>query len=146
MAHSPLVLTAYTAVNAAIAEHGRFDPATREAIALAVAAVNGCDYCQAAHTVGGQAAGLSTDQTVAIRAARAGSDAKLEALLTVARQITADAGEVCDEAWDAAVAAGWSEMDLADLFVYVIANIYTNYLNHLADTGLDLPAAPAVES
>lgn len=83
---------------------------------------------------------------MAIRAALAGSDAKLEALLSVARQIAADAGEVSDEVWDAALAAGWSETDLADLFVYVIANIYTNYFNHLADTELDLPAAPAVES
>ncbi len=32
IAHSPLVLSAYMAVNAAIAEHGRFEAPTREAI------------------------------------------------------------------------------------------------------------------
>lgn len=106
-AHSPLVLAAYTTLNAAITEQGRFDAANREAIALAVGAVNGCDYCQAAHTVGGQAAALSRDQTIAIRTARASSAAKLEALLSVARQIAAQAGAISDEVWDAALAVGW---------------------------------------
>lgn len=146
MAHSPLVLAAYTAINAAIAEHGSFDPATKEAVALAVGAVNHCDYCQAAHTAGGQVAGLRAEQMTAIRAARIGADAKLEALLAVARQIAADAGEVSDQTWDAALAAGWSDVELTDLFVYVIANIYTNYFNHLARTDLDLPAVPALQS
>lgn len=45
MAHSPGVLHAYIAVNEAITEHSRLDAATREAIALAVGAVNDCGYC-----------------------------------------------------------------------------------------------------
>jgi AhpD family alkylhydroperoxidase len=146
MAHSPLVLAAYEGINAAIAEQGTFDATTTEAIALAVGAVNRCDYCQAAHTALGTAVGLGAGQMVAIRAGRAGDDAKLEALLAVARQIAADAGEVNEAAWDAALAVGWSEVELADLFVYVIGNIYTNYFNHYVHTDLDLPAAPALES
>ncbi len=53
MAHSPLVLAMYAGMQSAIARHGTFDAATREAIALAVGAVDGCTYCQAAHTRGG---------------------------------------------------------------------------------------------
>ncbi|MQA06352.1 MAG: carboxymuconolactone decarboxylase family protein, partial [Streptosporangiales bacterium] len=63
MAHSPAVIAAYTGVQGAVAEHGTFDASTREAIALAVGAVDGCDYCQAAHTAAGLRAGLSEDQT-----------------------------------------------------------------------------------
>ena len=37
MAHSPVVLAAYTGIQDAIAEHGTFDAPTREAIALASA-------------------------------------------------------------------------------------------------------------
>lgn len=47
MAHAPAVLAGYAGLQAAIAEHGSFDARTREAIALAVAGVNRCDYCQA---------------------------------------------------------------------------------------------------
>ncbi len=36
MAHSPVVLAAYSGIAAAIAEHGTFDARTREAIALGV--------------------------------------------------------------------------------------------------------------
>ena len=39
-------------------------------------------------------------------------------------------------------AARWS---WKGLFVYVIANIYTNYFNHYARTELHLPAAPRLE-
>jgi AhpD family alkylhydroperoxidase len=62
MAHAPVVLAAYAGIQAAIAEHGSFDARTREAIALAVAAADGCEYCQAAHTAGGRRAGLSLEQ------------------------------------------------------------------------------------
>jgi alkylhydroperoxidase family enzyme len=47
MAHSPVVLAVYAGMQAAIAEHGGFDARMREAIALAVAAADGCHYCQA---------------------------------------------------------------------------------------------------
>ena len=59
MAHSPVVLDAYAALQHSISELGTFDAKTREAIALVVAAVDECTYCQAAHTAGGKAAGLS---------------------------------------------------------------------------------------
>ena len=47
-----------------------FDKKTREAIALAVANVDDCGYRQAAHTAGGEAAGLTEQQTIDIRRAR----------------------------------------------------------------------------
>jgi len=72
MAHSPAMLNGYAALQGAIREHGTFDPATREAIALAVAAVDDCSYCQAAHTVAGRAAGLSVEMTIAARTGGAG--------------------------------------------------------------------------
>lgn len=51
MAHLPVVLAAYSGVAAAIAKLGTFDARTRKAIALAVGAVDSCDYCQATHTI-----------------------------------------------------------------------------------------------
>jgi AhpD family alkylhydroperoxidase len=142
MAHSPVVLETYAAINAAIAQHGTFDARTREAIALAVGAVDDCTYCQSAHTISAKAAGFTEEETVAIRRGDADVDPKLASLLLVARETADEVGEVSDAAWDKALAAGWTDTELAEVFAHVAANLYTNYFNHLARTELDLPAAP----
>lgn len=142
MAHSPVVLHAYTALQRAIADDGSFDGRTREAIALAVAVVDGCSYCQAAHTGGGRAAGLSDDEMVAIRRDAVDFDDRLAALLAVARAYTRNVGSVQDATWQAALDAGWTDEELTELSVHVTANLFTNYFNHFVETELDLPAAP----
>ena len=57
MANSPAVLEAYLGFSGALAG-GTLPVKLREQIALAVAQVNGCDYCLAAHTAIGKSAGL----------------------------------------------------------------------------------------
>lgn len=146
MAHSPVVLETYAAISAAVAQHGTFDAPTREAIALAVGAVDKCVYCQAAHTLSARAAGFSEEQTVAIRRGDPGDDPKSAALLQVAREIAGEIGEVSDGTWDAALAEGWTDTELAEVFAHVAVNLYTNYFNHYARTRLDVPAAPDLDS
>src|SRR5262249_13168055 len=106
MAHAPVVLAAYQGIQHAITKHGSFDAKTREAIALAVAAVDKCAYCQSAHTAGGRAAGWSLEQTVAIRDGTAELDPKLSALLALARETAGNVGHVSDAAWQAAREGG----------------------------------------
>ncbi|MGH3439583.1 MAG: carboxymuconolactone decarboxylase family protein [Sciscionella sp.] len=144
MAHSPVVLATYAAMQQAIAEHGSFDARTREAIALPVGNQDGCDYCQSAHTLSARKAGFSEQETVAIRAGQHDGDAKLPALLTLARQLAGNVGEVDDAAWKQALDAGWSDTELVELFAHVAANLYTNYFNHYAGTELDIPPAPGL--
>jgi len=73
-------------------------------------------------------------------------ESKLAALLLVARETAGEVGEVSDAAWDKALAAGWTDTELTEVFAHVAANLYTNYFNHLARTDLDLPAAPALNA
>jgi AhpD family alkylhydroperoxidase len=146
MAHSPVVLETYAAISAAIAEHGTFDTRTREAIALAVGAVDECAYCQSAHTMSAKAAGFTEEETVAIRRGAAGDDSKLAALLQVAREIAGEVGDTSDAAWDKALAEGWTDTELTEVFAHVAVNLYTNYFNHHARTDLDVPAAPALDA
>lgn len=146
MAHAPVVLAVYAGMRAAIAELATFDAATREAVALAVSAVDGCDYCQAAHTDAARKAGLSLEQTLAIRADAVDGDPKLAALLTLARQAAANVGEVSDATWQDALSEGWSDTELTELFAHVAVNMFTNYFNHYVGTQLDLPAAPDLTS
>ncbi|MFH9071391.1 carboxymuconolactone decarboxylase family protein [Streptomyces alboflavus] len=145
MGHSPVVLAAYAGMSGAIAEYGTFDARTREAIALAVGAIDHCAYCQSAHTLSAKAAGLSQEQTVAIRRGEVDFDAKLAALVSVVRQIAAEVGEVDDATWRRALHEGWSDTELTEAFAHVAVNLFTNYFNHYARTDLDLPAAPGLE-
>jgi len=144
MAHSPVVLQSYVALQSVIADHGSYDARTREAIALAVGNVDECSYCQAAHTGGGKAAGLSDDEMIAIRRDDVKFDAKLAALLSLAREYTRHVGNVSDATWRAALDAAWTEEQLTELSVHVTLNLFTNYFNHFVQTDLDLPAAPSL--
>src|SRR3546814_15215842 len=49
ISNSPATLEAYLGFSGALGK-GKLAPATRERIALAVAEVNGCNYCLSAHT------------------------------------------------------------------------------------------------
>lgn len=144
MAHSPAVLHGYAALHEVIVDHAELDARTREAIALAVGAVDECDYCQSAHTAGAMQAGLSQAQTVAIRRDQVDFDPRLDAVLQVAREATGNVGHVRDATWQAALDAGWSDTELTEVSLHVTLNLFTNYFNHLVHTELDVPAAPGI--
>lgn len=142
MAASPVVIAAFAGLTGGVAKHATFDTATREAIALAVGNQDGCDYCQAAHTVSAKRTGLTDQEILQIRAGEVTFDTKLAALLEVARTAAANTGTVTPEIRENAPAAGWSEEDLQELFAHLAVNLYTNFFNHYAGTELDFPAAP----
>jgi AhpD family alkylhydroperoxidase len=143
MAHAPAVLETYAAIQQVLQENGALDARTREVIALAVANVDRCEYCQAAHTLAGKAAGLTEEETVAVRRGEL-DDPKLAALVTLVREHAGNVGHVQDATWQAALDAGWSDADLTETSAVVALNLFTNYFNHLVGTDLDLPAAPAL--
>ncbi len=141
MAHAPVVLQAYVALQQVISDYGTFDAATREAVALVVGNVDRCGYCQSAHTLAAKRAGLSEQQTVAIRAGSYTDDTKLAALLALVRESTGNVGSVQDSTWQAALDAGWSDTELTEVSVHIARNLFTNHFNHLVETDLDIPAA-----
>ena len=145
MAHSPVVLEAYASLQRSLQDLGSLDGRTREAIALTVAEIDRCTYCQAAHTISGKAAGLTEQETLDARRASSG-DPKLAAMLTLVHEQMTDRGNVSDATWQAALEAGWTEAELAESTVVVTLNVLTNFFNHTVQTELDLPAAPALSS
>ena len=143
MAHSPAVLETYVAIQSALQDKGTLDKKLREVVALAVANVDKCSYCQAAHTAGGKAAGLTEQETIDIRRGQV-DDPKLGALVTLVREQAANVGHVQDTTWQAALDAGWNDSELTETSAVVALNLFTNYFNHLVQTDLDLPPAPAL--
>lgn len=139
-----MVLQSYVALQQVIGDYGTFDARTREAIALAVGNVDECTYCQSAHTMGAKAAGLTEQQTVAIRQGQVDFDDRLAALLRVAREATANKGNLQDSTWKAGLDAGWTAEELTELSTHIALNLFTNYFNHMVQTDLDIPAAPGL--
>ncbi len=95
MAHSPAVLETYAAIQSVLADKGALDARAREIVALAVAAVDECGYCQAAHTLAGKAAGLSEQETIDVRRGNV-EDPKTAALVALVREQAANVGHVQD--------------------------------------------------
>ncbi|MGH8916084.1 MAG: carboxymuconolactone decarboxylase family protein [Acidimicrobiia bacterium] len=146
MANSPTLMEMYDLVETHLSKNSNLDNATRQAIHLTVAAVNDCSYCQSAYTGAAKAAGFEMDETVQIRQGRVEDQPKLNALLTLCRQMADNRGWVDQSAWDGAVSAGWSKEEILDAYADVVRTILTNYFNHLVGTELDLPAVPALPS
>lgn len=124
---------------------GSFDPATREAIALAVAGENACDYCASAHTAISKGMKVADDE-VASRLLGKSADPRVQAILDFAVAVTREKGFVSDADLTTAREAGLSDADIIEVIGNVVANIFTNYINHVAQTEIDFPVVTAKAS
>ena len=124
------------------AAQGSLKGSVREAIALAVAEANGCDYCLSAHTVLGKGAGLSEAELSQARDASS-PDAKTAAMLRFARAAVLERGRVGAAGLAALKQAGVSDAEALEVIANVVVNIFTNYINLVADTEIDFPVVRA---
>ena len=140
--HSPAALEGYLSLSGALGK-GSLSMQLRERIALTVAEINGCEYCLAAHAfIGKNMAKLSDADIDAARGAEA-SDAKTNAALQFARQVTEQRGRVSDAELAALRAAGFDEAATVEIVLNVALNILTNYVNNMAHTDVDFPKVAA---
>jgi uncharacterized peroxidase-related enzyme len=142
MAQSPSVLDAYLALSGAVG-HGTLSAKEREVIQLAVGEANTCSYCLAAHTAIGKSTGLTEAQTIEARRGTL-ADAKLNALAKFALALHEKRGSVSDGDIAAFKAAGYSEGSLGEVVANYALATFTNYFNHVNETPVDFPAAPAI--
>ena len=106
--NSPAALEGYLGLNAALAK-GKLDAKTRERIALAVAEINGCDYCLAAHTYLGKNLAKLDDVEIAANRNGSSGDAKADAAVRFAVKVVKARGHVADGNLQAAKAAGFGD-------------------------------------
>ncbi len=140
MAHSPAVLEAYVALRRAAAHLGTLDQRVRSALMLTSAAVAGNDYAVAVLSMLALRSGWDQAQADALRAGRDTGDATVDALVSMVRTAAAGQGRVSDAGWAAAVAAGWTDEQLAEAFASLGLAVFTAYFLNYAATELDLPA------
>ena len=140
--NSPAGLGAFLALHGGLAE-GELTPADREVIALTMGQINECHYCLAAHTVIAAMAGVDADEAVKIRKGNP-SDAKHNALIAFVNAVVATKGYVSDEQLQAVRNAGYSDGLIVEIIALIALNVFTNLFNHVNDTEMDFPEAPAI--
>ena len=140
MAHAPAALQAYLGLSGALAD-AKLPLKVREQIALAVGEDNECHYCVAAHSAIGKHAGLTTEEIEAGRRANS-SDPKTDAILRFAKRLSAQRGNISDPELAEVRKADCSEEEILEIITVVSLNLFTNYVNHVADTAIDFPQVP----
>ncbi len=115
------------------------------AIDLIVSQLNGCRYCQSAHTAIGKLNGFSDEELINIRTGHA-SNEKLNALVNLTEDITLHKGRVSEKNLEAFYAAGYNKGNLVDVIMQISDKIAMNYLHNLTQIPIDFPEAVSLET
>ena len=140
--NSPAALGGYLALNGALAK-GALGAKTGERIALAIAEINACGYCLAAHTYLGKNVAKLDDAEIAANRSGASNDPKADAAVRFAASVALERGHVTDAAVQAVKDAGYSDAQVMEIVVHVALNTLTNYVNEVAQTEIDFPVVDA---
>jgi uncharacterized peroxidase-related enzyme len=137
--NSPAALGGYLALGGALAK-GALGAKTGERIALAIAEINACGYCLAAHTYLGRNVAKLDDAEIATNRNGASNDPKADAAVRFAARVALERGHVSDTAVRAVKDAGYSDAEVMEIVAHVALNTLTNYVNEVAQTEIDFPA------
>lgn len=113
----------------------------REAINLIVSQINGCRYCQSAHTALGKMNGFTDDQIIEIRKGSAPFDSKIDALVKFTASVVNNRGNATNATKEAFFDAGYSETNLIDVVIAIGDMTISNYIYGLAGFEIDFPIA-----
>lgn len=143
VANSPSALEGYLGMSGALAK-GQLAAPTRERIALAVAQINGCDYCLSAHSYLGKNLANLSDAEIAANRHGGSLDPKANAAVRFAAQVVRERGHVSDADVQAVRMAGYDDAQIVEIVQHVALNTWTNYINEVARTKIDFPVADAL--
>lgn len=136
-ANNPTVLEGYLALGA-VFEKGSFTPRERQIILLAVSVENNCNYCAAAHSQ--IAKGVLHTPSEVIAAVHSNSpvpDAKLNALVSLVRELVRERGYAKDKSIQKFLATGYKKEQAMELLLGIALKTISNYLDHISPTPLD---------
>jgi len=116
----------------------------REVVNLVTSQINGCRYCQSAHTVIAKSHGFTDEQLLEIRKGRASFDPKVDALARFTSSVVENRGKASEESKEAFFAAGYTEANLIDVVIVVGDKIISNYIHNLTEFEIDFPLAEVI--
>jgi len=109
-----------------------------EQIAVAVANRNRCEYCLAAHTVLGKAAGATAEEMAAAQTGQSG-DPRTAAALRFALKVVSERAQVNEADVADLRAAGFGDEQVVEIMAHVALNLFTNYVNVAFNIPVDFP-------
>ena len=139
---SPQSLEGYLGLSGALGK-GTLPAATRERIALAVAEVNGCNYCLSAHTYLGKNLAKLDDAEITANRSGASNDMKADAAVRFAAKVSRERGHITDSDLSAVKLAGYTDPQVIEIVLHVALNTWTNYFNEVFKTDIDFPVVEA---
>jgi uncharacterized peroxidase-related enzyme len=142
ISNSPAALEGYVGLSAAL-NRGKLAPQTRERIALAIAEINGCNYCLSAHTYLGKNLAKLDDAEIAANRSGASNDPKADAAVRFAAKVSRERGHVSEVDVKAVKAAGYDDAQMIEIVLHVALNTWTNFINEVAKTDIDFPVVEA---
>lgn len=143
VANSPAALEGYLGMSGALAK-GTLPAQTRERIALAVAQINGCNYCLSAHSELGRRFAKLSEAEIAANRQGGSLDPKADAAVRFAARVARERGHVSDADVQFVRMAGYDDAQIVEIVQHVALNTWTNYLNEVAKTEIDFPVAQAL--
>ncbi len=142
VSNSPHALEGYLNMSGALSK-GKLPAATRERIALAVAEINGCNYCLSAHTYLGKNLAKLDDAEMTANRSGTSNDPKAEAAVRFAAKVTRTRGQISDADFAAVKLAGYTDAQILEIVQHVALNTWTNYVNEVFKTEIDFPVIEA---
>jgi uncharacterized peroxidase-related enzyme len=141
-ANSPAVLEGLLSLHGALGK-GKLSHKTRERLALAIAQLNGCDYCLSAHTYFSKSFAKLDDAEVARNRKGVSADEKADAALHFALDLARERGRVRESDVRKLLDAGYGADEVLEIIAHVAVNLFTNYVNIALDTEIDFPVVHA---
>ncbi|PKH66481.1 alkylhydroperoxidase [Flavobacterium sp. ALD4] len=138
MGHSKNALGSYLQFSGAATSLSKKE---KEVVDLAVSQLNGCRYCQSAHTAGAKMNGFTDEQVIELRKGTASWDNKINILVKTAVSITANNGKIGTVALEEFYAAGYTKENVVDLVVAIGIITITNLFHNVTDVAIDFPVA-----
>lgn len=113
----------------------------KEIVNLVTSEINGCRYCQSAHTELAKMNGFTEEQIMEIRSGSASFDSKFDALAKLTASVVKNRGNASEEVMKAFFDAGYNEANLIDVIIVISDKIISNYIYKLVKFEIDFPLA-----
>lgn len=142
MANSPAVLDSFLAFSTAMGAV-RIGAKLHNQLKLTTSESNSCIYCTSILSAVAPSAGLTADDILAGRTGHS-EDRRTKAALAFANDVLESRGKVSNQQLSAVREAGFGDAEIVEIVASVVLGCFTNFLNNVADTDLDIPRAEPV--
>ena len=137
MAHSPVALGVYFYANLGF-EFGTLTPAERQVVLLTASKENNCSYCSVSHSALARFfTNVPGDALIAIESGGNPEDPKLNALVSLTRELVSRRGYVSREMIRFFFDAGYKKEQLLEVLIGIGIKTISNYFDHIVAPEID---------